>query len=77
MIILGDYEVAPEPFDDYNAIGNFMRARDLNTLNNNVDAISQQLRAYPNLNFRYLFEQSNGYSGTKELNFNGENTWPL
>lgn len=57
VIILGDYEVAPEPLDDDNVIGNFMRARDLNTLYNNYDAISQQLRAYPNLNFRYLIEQ--------------------
>ena len=76
VVILGDYEVPPETQDE-TTIGNYMRAKDLNALYTNYDAIFEQLRAYPNLNFRYLFEQQGGYSGTKELDFDGVNTWPL
>lgn len=35
------------------------------------------MRAYPNVNWRYLISQKDSASGLKELTFDKEVTWPL
>jgi hypothetical protein len=42
-----------------------------------MDSIAAEMRAYPNINYRYLFMQENGAGGKDEINFNPSNTWPL
>jgi hypothetical protein len=35
------------------------------------------MRAFPNVNWRYLIEEQNTVSGLKEITFNYDVTWPL
>jgi len=60
-----------------NTISNYLRYRDMKKLYSGLDEIQEQKRAYPNANFRYLFEQENRMSGLEEVNFNNSTTWDL
>jgi hypothetical protein len=35
------------------------------------------MRAFPNVNWRYLIEEENALGGLKELTFDYDVTWPL
>ena len=52
-----------------------MRSRDVHDYYTNYDAIEGEMRAYPDVNYRYLFEETERLSGLDELNFNNSTTW--
>lgn len=58
-------------------IPNYMRMRDWQGYYNGMNAITAEMRSYPKVNWRYLFQQQGGTSGVNELKFNNETTWPL
>jgi len=60
-----------------NTISNLLRSRQINSYFSGMDAIQAQMRAYPNVNWRYLIEEQNPASGMDELNFDLSVTWPL
>ena len=58
-------------------IGNFLRARDISYQFSNSNGLAQSMRAYPDVNWRYIMQQENANSGIPQIRFNGEYTWPL
>jgi len=53
-------------------------ARDIHSFYSNSDNLAEEKKAYPNVHWRYLFQQSeNQLSGLAELTFDNANTWPL
>jgi len=60
------------------AIADYMYARNIHSFYSNADNLAEEKSAYPNINWRYLFQQSeNQLSGLAELTFDNANTWPL
>lgn len=45
------------------SIANFMRARDISYLHNNSNSIMQMMRGHPTVNWRYILQQEDAYSG--------------
>ena len=60
-----------------NSLHEFLRKRQIAAWYSNVDSINAQMRAYPNVNYRYLFNQKNGATGLDEINFSQNITRPL
>lgn len=54
-----------------------MRMRSLNSYYTSTDMIADAKRAYPGVNWRYLFTQHGGTSGESELKFGNATTWGL
>lgn len=74
----GIYSVGSSNRDENDkTIGNFMRARDISYQFSNSNSIAQAMRAYPDVNWRYIMQQENANSGIPQIRFNGEYTWPL
>jgi hypothetical protein len=42
-----------------------------------MDSIAAEMRAYPGVQWRYLFLQYDGAHGLDEINFDPSITWPL
>ena len=43
-----------------------------------LNAFAIEQRAFPTVQYRYLFEETNGHtSGLEEINFNNSTTWPV
>jgi hypothetical protein len=40
-------------------------------------SLISEMRAYPKVTWRYLFQQTNGTHGLDELKFDNETTYPL
>jgi len=60
------------------AIADYMYARNIHSFYSDSDNLAEEKKAYPEVNFRYLFQQREAQlSGTKELEFNNATTWPL
>jgi hypothetical protein len=75
IVLLRSYEVPSEAEASQNAYDNHLRAKDLKELYSNYNAIADQIRAYPGLQYRYLVELEDAFSGLDELNFDGSFTW--
>lgn len=60
-----------------NSMDAFMRQRAISKYHNGLDSIGTQIRAYPGVQWRYLIDQVDGYTGLNELKFDSEITWPL
>ena len=55
-----------------------MYAREIHSFYSNADNLAEEKLAYPKINWRYTFQQSeNQLSGLAELTFDNANTWPL
>jgi hypothetical protein len=54
-----------------------LRRRQIHQYYSGRDAIQTQMRAYPNVNWRYLISEQNSVGGMKELTFDSYVTWPL
>ena len=60
------------------ALENYLFARNIHSFYSNSDNLAEERMAYPNVNFRYLFQQrAYNLSGKAELEFDNANTWPL
>ena len=58
------------------ALSNYWRAKDIRNANVGYNAIAAVKRSHPDVNYRYLFEQSKTLSGFNELTFENKTTWP-
>ena len=54
-----------------------MRKQSWRSYYNGMNALTSEMRTYPLVNWRYLFQQTNGTGGTDELKFDNATTWPL
>ena len=54
-----------------------LRRRAIRQYYSGRDAIQTQVRSFPNVNWRYLFEEENSVGGMAELTFDPKVTWPL
>lgn len=61
----------------WNALGYFMRARDIGYIYSNSNSIFKDIDQHPNVNWRYIVQQENALNGTGQLFFSPETTWPL
>lgn len=66
-----------ESIDDNASFANFMRARDIRYNYSNSNSIASAMRAYPEVNWRYILQQDDANTGINEIKFNGDFTWPL
>ena len=72
----------PEPIEETGiakTLSNVMRSRTIHGDFGNVNTIADAMRAYPNVNYRYMIYESDDAhrTGISELEFNGDKTWPL
>jgi hypothetical protein len=58
-------------------IPNWKRKESWRSYYNGLNALTSEMRSYPRVNWRYLFQQTNGSSGSDELDFNNATTFPL
>lgn len=56
---------------------NFMRGRQIRKYYKDISNISTQLAAFPNVQWRYLVQESPRLDGMAELDFTNANTWPF
>ena len=75
-MICGDPELTPIEKSG-TTIPNYLRKRSWKSYYMGMNAITSEMRAYPHVDYRYLFQQKEGTSGTDELLFNNATTWPL
>ena len=59
------------------SFSNFMRARDIKYQYNNSNAVIAAMRAYPQINWRFILQQEDALSGLSQIRFENEHTWPL
>lgn len=59
---------------DRNAVGNIARSKRIKMYYNGLDSVSQAMRAYPEVDWRYLFLEM-GLSNP--LDFRNKTTWPI
>ena len=62
---------------DKSAFHQFMDGRHIRKAQNGMNVINWQTRAYPDVNFRYLFYQEVGVSYLELIQFNNSTTWPV
>ena len=74
MITSTIYDVEDEE-DVEGSLNNWLRARQIHGEYVGDNAIDEVMRAYPNVNYRYLFQQKEKLTGMKELTFYNETTW--
>ena len=75
MICMGDPTVPSEETVDKNAFTNLRRGSTIREGNAGGRSITEAMRAYPDVDFRYLF--INEHDVTVALDFRNETTWPL
>ena len=75
ILMCSEHSIAP--YTPGTSIDNLLRRRQISKYYSGRDAIQAVMRAYPDVNWRYLIEEKNSLGGLGELNFNNENTWPL
>lgn len=63
--------------DTGSVLENLLRRRAIRQYYSGRDAIQTQVRSFPNVNWRYLFEEENSVGGMAELTFDPKVTWPL
>jgi len=56
---------------------NYQRAKDIREAATGVNAVQEQMKAYPNVHFRYFFQQTVRLDGTAELDFSNKTTWAM
>lgn len=55
---------------------NYARAKDIKSYNSGMSNVFEAVRAYPDVNWRYLFQPSEHVpNGPRLMNFNNESTW--
>jgi len=59
----------------WNTITNVMRTRSWSSYYSGTNSIVEQMKAYPDVSYRYLFEQK--VTSNNPLKFTNETTWPL
>jgi len=60
-------------------VENYLRYRKIKYVHSGHDELTELLRSYPTVNWRYLFMEPypGGAGGAKQLDFSPEITWPL
>ena len=68
----------PKELDKENktAIYNFIRQHELQSWYKGTNSVATAMKAHPKVQVRHVFKQQDGFSGTSELNFSGDFTWP-
>ena len=56
-------------------ISNYQRARAVRGFYGSTDTLAYTMKAHPNVNYRYILHESNGFGGLHMLNFEGDYTW--
>ena len=63
---------------DNDAASDYLYARNIHSFYSNGDNMAEEKKAYPDVHFRYLFQQREyQLSGLDELKFDNQTTWPL
>ena len=66
------------PHPGANTIANYERSRSIWKAKNDANVYSNDVKAHPKVNWRYLaWETMNHAGGISELEFNGDKTWPM
>ena len=72
------YTEMPTETDIGNTVNNFAQSFHIHGALNNGDAVAAQERAYPNVNYRYYFQDHDDGCGVSDLlDFNNSTTWCL
>ena len=59
-------------------VSDYLYARNIHSFYSDADNLAEQKKVYPEVNFRYLFQQREyQLSGLDELKFDNATTWPL
>ena len=56
---------------------NYLRAHSIRAPYHTGNAIADAQSAHPNVNFRYVVGQEDGFTSTGMINFNGDHTWKI
>lgn len=56
---------------------NYMRARSIHGLYHGGNTVADARKAHPEVNFRYVLAQEDGFTSTGMINFDGDHTWKL
>jgi len=59
------------------ATGNYKRQKAIHSFYKNTNDVITHVRAYPEVNWRFLIEERNGLGGASELDFTNSTTWPI
>ena len=70
-------EVAPTESETEKSWGNYFQGRSLRKFAQSGNQLAYTMRSHPKVQFRYIVDQQNGYSGPDEITFDGSFTWPL
>ena len=76
-VMLCDYHEAPEAPDKTNTVHNYWRAKDIHDLYHNNHDVSQQEAPYPDVNYRYFFQDNDDCDIDSLLDFRNSTTWCL
>ena len=66
-----------QKIDTGSVLENLLRRRAIRQYYSGRDAIKTQIRSFPDVNWRYLFEEENSVGGLAEITFESKVTWPL
>ena len=78
VYICGDDAAPTTESKTGNAWENYFRGRSVASYYGSTDSIAQSMAAHPDVNLRYVMKQTEGHaSGTSEINFEGDFTWPM
>lgn len=56
---------------------NYLRGRSIHGLYHGGNIIADTWYAHPDVNFRYVVSQEDGFTSTGMLNFEGDHTWKI
>ena len=74
IAICGPSNIKTKDKTSHNSLFEFFRSYQLHSYYNSADAIAPTKRAYPNVNYRYLFLESDPL--VVSIDFRNETTWP-
>ena len=75
VAICSDYSLPEEQELGNNSIYEFFRGRSMHSFYTSSDEIADAMRAFPNVDFRYLFLEQEPIEVC--IDFRNEKTWPL
>ena len=75
-MICGDPHLNPHETTKH-TVENYLRGRHIHMYYSNMNAVQEQMRAYPKVNWRYLIEESGVKPDMDLIRMDPDVTWPL
>jgi len=76
ILICGDPHLNPHETTKH-TVENYLRGRHIHMYYSNMNAVQEQMRAYPKVNWRYLIEESGVKPDMDLIRMDPDVTWPL